>query len=127
MYGVLYAISPELFPAKDRGTGNGLTATATRVFGIMVRPPSLPRYQNPLSSDTLCTARVLCIAGPGHRAVREPSDGRAGVRVGRAHHRERGARAAAPVRAAREGVDLIRRRAFVLVCPCVGEEDTNVR
>lgn len=38
MYGVLYAISPELFPAKDRGTGNGLTATATRVFGIIVSP-----------------------------------------------------------------------------------------
>ena len=37
MYGVLYAISPELFPAKDRGTGNGLTATATRVFGVIVR------------------------------------------------------------------------------------------
>ena len=36
MYGVLYAVSPELFPAKDRGTGNGLTATATRVFGIIV-------------------------------------------------------------------------------------------
>ncbi|KAH9910603.1 major facilitator superfamily domain-containing protein [Fomitopsis serialis] len=36
MYGVLYAISPEVFPAKDRGTGNGLTATATRVFGIIV-------------------------------------------------------------------------------------------
>lgn len=36
MYGVLYAISPEIFPAKDRGTGNGLTATATRVFGVMV-------------------------------------------------------------------------------------------
>ena len=41
MYGVLYAISPELFPAKDRGTGNGLTATATRVFGILVRITSL--------------------------------------------------------------------------------------
>ena len=41
MYGVLYAISPELFPAKDRGTGNGLTATATRVFGILVRSPLL--------------------------------------------------------------------------------------
>ena len=41
MYGVLYAISPELFPAKDRGTGNGLTATATRVFGILVRPTPL--------------------------------------------------------------------------------------
>ena len=37
MYGVLYAISPEIFPAKDRGTGNGLTAMATRVFGVLVR------------------------------------------------------------------------------------------
>lgn len=37
MYGVLSAISPEIFPAKDRGTGNGLTATASRVFGVMVR------------------------------------------------------------------------------------------
>ncbi|KAF9647905.1 MFS general substrate transporter [Thelephora ganbajun] len=35
MYGVLYAISPEIFPAKDRGTGNGLTATATRLFAIL--------------------------------------------------------------------------------------------
>ena len=41
MYGVLYAISPELFPAKDRGTGNALTATATRIFGVLVRVPSL--------------------------------------------------------------------------------------
>jgi hypothetical protein len=37
MYGVLYAISPEIFPAKDRGTGNGLTSTVARVFGVMVR------------------------------------------------------------------------------------------
>jgi len=37
MFGVLYAASPEVFPAKDRGTGNGLTATAARVFGVMVR------------------------------------------------------------------------------------------
>ncbi len=42
MYGVLYAISPELFPTKDRGTGNGLTATANRVFGIMVRVVGRP-------------------------------------------------------------------------------------
>jgi MFS family permease len=34
MYGVLYAISPELFPTKDRGTGNALVAAANRVFGI---------------------------------------------------------------------------------------------
>ena len=38
MYGVLYAASSEVFPAKDRGTGNGLTATTARVFGVMVRP-----------------------------------------------------------------------------------------
>ena len=37
MYGVLYAVSPELFPTKDRGTGNAIVASANRVFGIMVR------------------------------------------------------------------------------------------
>ena len=35
MYAVLYAFTPEVFPTKDRGTGNALTATANRVFGIM--------------------------------------------------------------------------------------------
>ncbi len=37
MYGVLYAVSPELFPTKDRGTGNAIVASANRVLGIMVR------------------------------------------------------------------------------------------
>ncbi len=37
MYGVLYAITPELFLTKDRGTGNAITAMANRIFGIMVR------------------------------------------------------------------------------------------
>ena len=36
MYGVLYAITPELFPTKHRGTGNAITATANRRFGVMV-------------------------------------------------------------------------------------------
>ncbi|KAL5525253.1 MFS1_2 [Sanghuangporus sanghuang] len=35
MYGVLYAVSPEIFPAKDRGTGNGLVAIAARVFSVI--------------------------------------------------------------------------------------------
>lgn len=35
MYGVLYALSPELFPTKTRGTGNAIVATANRVFGLM--------------------------------------------------------------------------------------------
>lgn len=36
MFGVLYAASPEIFPAKDRGTGNSLTAMASRIFGVIV-------------------------------------------------------------------------------------------
>ena len=36
MYSILYAISPETFPAKDRVTGNGLVAATTRVFGLTV-------------------------------------------------------------------------------------------
>jgi len=35
MYAVLYAYTPEIFPTKDRGTGNALTATTNRIFGIM--------------------------------------------------------------------------------------------
>lgn len=35
MYAVLYGYTPEIFPTKDRGTGNALTAVSNRVFGIM--------------------------------------------------------------------------------------------
>ncbi|TFY53955.1 hypothetical protein EVJ58_g9147 [Rhodofomes roseus] len=31
MYGVLYAVSPELFPTRGRGTGNAIVASANRV------------------------------------------------------------------------------------------------
>jgi len=44
MYGILYAISPELFPTKDRGTGTALVAAANRVFGIMA--PIIALYAN---------------------------------------------------------------------------------
>jgi len=44
MYGVLYALSPELFPTKDRGTGNAIVATANRIFGIMA--PIIALYAN---------------------------------------------------------------------------------
>ena len=44
MYAVLYAYTPEIFPTKDRGTGNALTATANRVFGIMA--PIIAIYGN---------------------------------------------------------------------------------
>lgn len=35
MYAVLYGFTPELFPTPQRGTGNALTATCNRIFGIM--------------------------------------------------------------------------------------------
>ena len=35
--GVVYTITPELFPSKHRGTGVSLVSTANRTFGVMVR------------------------------------------------------------------------------------------
>ncbi|KAH7882731.1 MFS general substrate transporter [Phlebopus sp. FC_14] len=55
MYGVLYATSAEIFPAKDRGTGGALTSTASRVFGIMA--PIIALYAN------LSTSVPVYIAG----------------------------------------------------------------
>ncbi|KAG6917195.1 hypothetical protein DXG01_003538 [Tephrocybe rancida] len=55
MYGVLYAITPELFPTKDRGTGNAIVAAANRVFGIMA--PIIALYAD------LTTSVPIFIAG----------------------------------------------------------------
>ncbi|KAJ7355508.1 MFS general substrate transporter [Mycena albidolilacea] len=55
MYGVLYAISPEIFPANSRGTGNALVSTATRVFGVIA--PVIALYAN------LATAVPVYISG----------------------------------------------------------------
>lgn len=46
MYGVLDAVSPEVFPTKDRGTGNGLVGGVNALFGVMVsRFPSSPLHR----------------------------------------------------------------------------------
>ncbi|KAF8196664.1 MFS general substrate transporter [Mycena galopus ATCC 62051] len=55
MYGVLYAISPEIFPGLHRGTGNALVSTATRVFGVIA--PVIALYAN------LATAVPVYISG----------------------------------------------------------------
>lgn len=34
MYGVLYAYTPEVFPAPHRGTGDGIASSLNRVFGL---------------------------------------------------------------------------------------------
>ncbi|TBU44437.1 MFS general substrate transporter [Dichomitus squalens] len=59
MYGVLYAVSPELFPTKDRGTGNAIVASANRVFGIMA--PIIALYANLATSVPIWISGALFI------------------------------------------------------------------
>jgi MFS family permease len=59
MYGVLYAITPELFPTKDRGTGNAIAAAANRVFGIM--SPIIALYANLATSVPIYISGALFI------------------------------------------------------------------
>ncbi|KAI5923929.1 transporter [Camillea tinctor] len=60
MYAVLYAFTPELFPTKDRGTGNALTATSNRIFGIMA--PIIAIYANLETAAPVYTSGALFIA-----------------------------------------------------------------
>jgi MFS family permease len=59
MYGVLYAISPELFPTKDRGTGNALVAAANRLFGITA--PIIALYTNLATAAPIYVSASLFI------------------------------------------------------------------
>jgi MFS family permease len=59
MYAVLYGYTPEIFPTKDRGTGNALTATTNRIFGIMAvcaiyKPPRNSSADNKHSLSLQC-------------------------------------------------------------------------
>jgi MFS family permease len=61
MYGVLYAYTPEIFPTKDRGTGNGLAATANRIFGVMAPIiASIPRVVWTLANCSVCGSDDKC-------------------------------------------------------------------
>ncbi|RDB16565.1 putative MFS-type transporter PB1E7.08c [Hypsizygus marmoreus] len=59
MYGVLYALTPELFPTKDRGTGNAIVAAANRVFGIMA--PIIALYADLTSSVPIFIAGAIFV------------------------------------------------------------------
>ncbi len=61
MYGVLYAISPEIFPANHRGTGNGLTGAAARVFGLLVRSFWRQLIPNELTNVHISTGTYHCV------------------------------------------------------------------
>lgn len=60
MYGVLYALSPEIFPTKDRGTGNALVAIANRIFGIMA--PIIALYADLTTSVPIFVAGGIFVA-----------------------------------------------------------------
>ncbi|KAL8861299.1 MAG: hypothetical protein Q9178_002171 [Gyalolechia marmorata] len=60
MYAVLYAYTPEIFPTKDRGTGNALTASANRIFGIMA--PIIAIYANLETAAPVYVSGALFIA-----------------------------------------------------------------
>lgn len=78
MWGVLFAVTPELFPAKDRGTGNSVVELGDRIFNLFVSPV--------LSCPGMCVRGVgadgvwACV-GPGYRVVCGLDDGGADMAV----------------------------------------------
>lgn len=60
MYAVLYAYTPEIFPTKDRGTGNALTAAANRIFGVMA--PIIAMFANLQTAAPVYVSGALFIA-----------------------------------------------------------------
>lgn len=59
MYAVLYGYTAELFPTKDRGTGNAITASANRVFGIMA--PIVAMFANLETSAPVYVSGALFV------------------------------------------------------------------
>lgn len=60
MYAVLYAYTPEIFATRDRGTGNAITASANRVFGIMA--PIVAMFANLETSAPVYVSGALFVA-----------------------------------------------------------------
>ncbi|KAL4923636.1 MFS transporter [Aspergillus undulatus] len=49
MYGVLYAYTPEVFPAPNRGTGSGIASCLNRIAGLMAPIIGIYASSNPLA------------------------------------------------------------------------------
>ncbi|OJJ34407.1 hypothetical protein ASPWEDRAFT_42416 [Aspergillus wentii DTO 134E9] len=60
LYAVLYAYTPEIFLTKDRGTGNALTASANRIFGIMA--PIIGMFANLETAVPVYVSGALFVA-----------------------------------------------------------------
>lgn len=80
MWGVLFAVTPELFPAKDRGTGNSVVELGDRIFNLFVSPVVEPGC---VVGSLIVWVRV----GPGYRVVCGLDDGGADLAVWGAVHR----------------------------------------
>ncbi|KAJ7717006.1 MFS general substrate transporter [Mycena metata] len=77
-YGVLYGFSPELFPTKDRGTGNALVVTANRIFGIMA--PIIALYTGIATTAPIyISGGLFIVAGFITRLLPFESQGRAAL------------------------------------------------
>ncbi|KAG7193765.1 uncharacterized protein KQ657_000457 [Scheffersomyces spartinae] len=62
MYGVLYAYTPEVMPAKVRGTGVGIAAASNRVFGVF--SPIIAIYANlKTSAPIFASGALFFVAG----------------------------------------------------------------
>lgn len=57
MYGVLYAYTPEVMPAKIRGTGVGVAAASNRVFGVF--SPIIAMYADLTTSAPIFVSGAL--------------------------------------------------------------------
>ncbi|KAG9309970.1 MFS general substrate transporter [Chiua virens] len=60
MYGVLYALSPELFPTNARGTGDAIVDSSNRVFGVLA--PVIALFANLNTSVPIWIAGVIFLA-----------------------------------------------------------------
>jgi hypothetical protein len=99
MYAVLYGFTPELFPTPQRGTGNALTATCNRIFGIMAVQafPFFRRLVIGMDVDETDHMTAYCCH------VCQSGDGGSGVHQRCAVHRCRGIGLVIALRVAREG------------------------
>jgi hypothetical protein len=97
MWAALYTVTPELFPTKARGTGNGLASSANRVFGVM--SPIIALYADlTVSFSIIPTIPMLISLRP---------DRSADIRVRCSFHLRRNSGITTPLRIARQGKSLI--------------------
>lgn len=60
MYGVLYAYTPEVFPAPNRGTGSGIASCFNRIAGLMA--PIIGIYASTTPSAPIYAAGALILS-----------------------------------------------------------------